>query len=71
MLLRQWRRLPRVAANIHFLELVFSDSTCLPLILIIEALRINEDLDDDVTDTTFDQVFEVDAARQGGASHIK
>ena len=46
-----------IATNVHFFELLFTNSSSLTLIIVIESFGINKNLDDGVSDPAPDEVL--------------
>lgn len=60
-----------VPTDIHFFEFLISDATSLPLIIIIESLRINQYFNDHITNSALNQIFQLDAMWQRWFCHIE
>ena len=59
-----------VTTDVQFVELLFTDATGFPLVVVVEALAVNQHLDYHVSLAALDEVFKLDAVRKRGLGHV-
>ena len=70
MFLRRRAREHVVTSNVQLLKLFLADTSCFPLIVVVEAFTVYQDLYDDVSLATLDKVVKLNAVRQRWLCHI-